>query len=82
MREMKDSGIEWIGEIPNSWTVRRGKTLFVNTKYIPGKLSSNYDRLSLTLKGVLPRKKMILMGFNQKILIHISFLEKMNLFLS
>lgn len=57
MREMKDSGIEWIGEIPNSWTVRRGKTLFVNTKYIPGKLSSNYDRLSLTLKGVLPRKK-------------------------
>lgn len=54
---MKDSGIEWIGEIPNSWTVRRGKTLFVNTKYIPGKLSSNYDRLSLTLKGVLPRKK-------------------------
>lgn len=57
MRERKDSGIEWIGEIPNSWTVRRGKTLFVNTKYIPGKLSSNYDRLSLTLKGVLPRKK-------------------------
>lgn len=57
MREMKDSEIEWIGEIPNSWTVRRGKTLFVNTKYIPGKLSSNYDRLSLTLKGVLPRKK-------------------------
>lgn len=57
MREMKDSGIEWIGQIPNSWTVRRGKTLFVNTKYIPGKLSSNYDRLSLTLKGVLPRKK-------------------------
>lgn len=57
MREMKDSGIEWIGEIPNRWTVRRGKTLFVNTKYIPGKLSSNYDRLSLTLKGVLPRKK-------------------------
>lgn len=57
MREMKDSGIEWFGEIPNSWTVRRGKALFVNTKYIPGKLSSNYDRLSLTLKGVLPRKK-------------------------
>lgn len=48
------SGLE---RFPNSWTVRRGKTLFVNTKYIPGKLSSNYDRLSLTLKGVLPRKK-------------------------
>ena len=28
MREMKDSGIEWIGEIPNEWTLQRGKTIF------------------------------------------------------
>lgn len=28
MREMKDSGIEWIGEIPVDWTLRRGKTIF------------------------------------------------------
>lgn len=25
MREMKDSGIEWIGEIPQSWSIVRGK---------------------------------------------------------
>lgn len=28
MREMKDSGIEWIGEIPKEWELRRAKTLF------------------------------------------------------
>ena len=28
MRQMKDSGIEWIGEIPQAWDVRRGKYLF------------------------------------------------------
>lgn len=27
--EMKDSGIEWIGEIPVGWQVRRGKTFLV-----------------------------------------------------
>ena len=26
MREMKDSGVEWIGEIPEDWNV--GKTLY------------------------------------------------------
>ena len=26
--EMKDSGIEWIGEIPQAWDVRKGKYLF------------------------------------------------------
>lgn len=26
-REMKDSGIEWIGEIPENWKIRRGKTI-------------------------------------------------------
>ena len=25
----KDSGVEWIGEVPSSWTVERGKWLFV-----------------------------------------------------
>ena len=28
MREMKDSGIEWIGKIPADWTLQRGKTIF------------------------------------------------------
>ena len=29
MREMKDSGIEWIGEIPKDWEIKRAKTIFV-----------------------------------------------------
>ncbi len=29
MREMKDSGIEWIGQIPKEWELRRAKTLFM-----------------------------------------------------
>ena len=28
MREMKDSGIEWIGEIPKDWCVKNGKYVF------------------------------------------------------
>ena len=28
MREMKDSGVEWIGEIPASWSIIRTKFLF------------------------------------------------------
>ena len=28
MRQMKDSGIEWIGQIPQAWDVRKGKYLF------------------------------------------------------
>ena len=28
MREMKDSGIEWIGSIPNEWKIKRIKELF------------------------------------------------------
>lgn len=27
-RKMKDSGIEWIGEIPENWNIQRGKYLF------------------------------------------------------
>ena len=28
MREMKDSGIEWVGQVPNNWKLKRGKYLF------------------------------------------------------
>ncbi len=31
-REMKDSGIEWIGEIPAEWNVKRLKALFIERK--------------------------------------------------
>ena len=35
MREMKDSGIEWIGQIPKDWSINRLKYLFTNKKGLP-----------------------------------------------
>ena len=29
MRQMKDSGVEWMGQIPEKWKVQRAKTLFL-----------------------------------------------------
>ena len=36
MREMKDSGIEWIGEIPKDWRLTQARRLFNNKKEIVG----------------------------------------------
>ncbi|MEA1959987.1 MAG: restriction endonuclease subunit S [Bacillota bacterium] len=52
---MKDSGVEWIGEVPEHWKVMRGKDVFEQTKNKAGLESSFYDVLSLTLKGVIKR---------------------------
>ena len=30
-REMKDSGVEWLGEIPKGWNVKKGKALYSKT---------------------------------------------------
>ena len=51
MREMKDSGISWVGEIPKKWSVWRNKYIFKITKDIvlPSK---NYQLLSLTTTGI------------------------------
>ena len=54
-REMKNSGIEWVGFIPNSWTVQRNKVCFDCSKDIVGDKSSSTQLLSLTTKGI--RKK-------------------------
>lgn len=56
-RKMKDSGIEWIGEIPENWEVVRTKHTFKNYKNIVGEDAKNHDRLSLTLNGVIKRDK-------------------------
>ena len=55
MREMKDSGIEWLGEIPESWKVSRIKQLFseVNDRCENGE---NYTLLSVSeYYGVAPK---------------------------
>lgn len=57
MRAMKDSGIEWAPRIPESWNSKKAKFIFENTKYIPGIKSAEYDRLALTMKGVIHRSK-------------------------
>lgn len=51
MREMKGSGISWVGEIPKEWSVWRNKYIFKITKDIvlPSK---NYQLLSLTTTGI------------------------------
>ncbi|MGN1411657.1 MAG: restriction endonuclease subunit S [Oscillospiraceae bacterium] len=56
-RLMKNSGIQWIGDIPQDWKIEKGKYHFTNNKYIPGAYSYKYDRLALTLKGVINRSK-------------------------
>ena len=52
MREMKDSGIPWIGEIPKNWEVVRNKNVFDNSKTLVGELWNSTQLLSLTTKGI------------------------------
>lgn len=52
MREMKDSGVKWIGEIPVTWNVYRNKNVFVCSKDLVGRRSSGTQLLSLTTKGI------------------------------
>ena len=53
MREMKDSGIEWIGEIPVNWSASKIGNLYSlrNTKVS----DRDYPPLSVTNKGILPQ---------------------------
>ena len=57
MREMKNSGVAWIGEIPAEWSLIRFKDKYVNKKEVVGDKSSEYERLALTLNGVIKRPK-------------------------
>ena len=56
MREMKDSGIEWIGQIPKRWQLRRAKTLFTQR-------NSKGNRIEVLLSptqkyGVVPQSQL------------------------
>ena len=53
MREMKDSGISWIGEIPINWEIGRiGGLYSLRNQKVSDK---DYEPLSVTMKGVLPQ---------------------------
>jgi type I restriction enzyme, S subunit len=51
----KDSGVEWLGEIPSHWKLKKNKFLISEKKDTVGKTSSNFTLLSLTLQGVIVR---------------------------
>lgn len=53
MREMKDSGTTWLGEIPASWDIARIGSFYKlrNTKVS----DADYSPLSVTNKGVVPQ---------------------------
>ncbi|MCI7807166.1 MAG: restriction endonuclease subunit S [Spirochaetales bacterium] len=54
MREMKDSGIEWVGQIPENWNVMANKYVMHKTKVIIPTYCGE-DILSLTINGVIVR---------------------------
>ena len=53
--KMKDSGVEWIGEVPEQWEVLALKYIIRPKKKLVGRNSKNYDLLSLSLKGIIKR---------------------------
>lgn len=56
MRKMRDSGIEWIGQIPKGWKLRRAKTLFTQRN---SKGNGTEVLLSPTQKyGVVPQSQL------------------------
>lgn len=57
MKKMKDSGVAWIGEIPSNWALVRVKNQYSSHKTIAGSDSEKYERLALTLNGVIKRSK-------------------------
>lgn len=53
MRAMKDSGVEWIGRIPEEWGIKKLSSLFDEvTKKVSDK---DYPPLSVTKQGILPQ---------------------------
>ena len=53
MREMKDSGLCWVHEIPHNWNVKRlGNFYHLRNTKVSDK---EYPPLSVTMKGILPQ---------------------------
>ena len=57
MINMKPSGVQWIGDIPSEWKLGKVKNRFYSTKTIVGDKVDDYERLALTLGGVIKRSK-------------------------
>ena len=51
----KDSGVEWVGEVPEHWEVRPNKSVLSRRKVLVGEDHPEFDLLSLTKGGVIVR---------------------------
>ncbi|MCJ8209938.1 restriction endonuclease subunit S [Mucilaginibacter sp. RS28] len=51
----KDSGVPWLGELPQHWGFLANKFIFRLRKNLVGKRSKEYTLLSLTLNGIIIR---------------------------
>ncbi len=56
-REMRDSGVAWLGVIPVNWKSDRVKHYYTTHKFVVGESADKYERLALTLNGVIKRPK-------------------------
>lgn len=56
-REMRDSGVAWLGVIPVNWKFDRVKHYYTTHKFVVGESADKYERLALTLNGVIKRPK-------------------------
>lgn len=53
MREMKDSGVEWMGDIPAKWNISTINSLYsVRNEKVS---DTEYRPLSVTMKGIVPQ---------------------------
>lgn len=57
MSNLIDSGVQWIGKIPKDWKLIHFKNKYSNKKEIAGSRASDYERIALTLNGVIKRPK-------------------------
>ncbi|WP_347979367.1 restriction endonuclease subunit S [Lactococcus formosensis] len=55
--KMKDSGVEWIGEIPEDWDIGKVNRALKHVKEVAGDKHGLYPRLSLAKSGVIERPK-------------------------
>ncbi len=53
--EYKDSGLPWVGKVPQHWDLAPNKSLLRIRKEIVGAESSNFTLLSLTKRGIIKR---------------------------
>lgn len=53
--KLKDSGIPWLGEIPEHWESMPNRANLKIRKILVGERSSEYTLLSLTMRGVIAR---------------------------